>query len=405
MFCIPKEIFMPQEYLDTLLCSLGKGILIDPVSLPCQHVFCRKCIEMHLLSNQQCPVCSSKGSIASLVAQPTFNELINMSLVRCPKCEWSGNYESYPEHEKKCSPNTVACPQGCGFLAIKIRLNQHMLECRLRKLFCADCNEPILYEEQLFHDEVCSRRTILCPSGCGEKFPVLGKSLHMEVCAGAKPTCPFEFSGCTFSDKNKEEANKGHQNQGFIDHLTMLGLTLSKLMSKANVVEHIPIVSKVPVPTIGSPLTVLWENGKKVISGKKVGWSFALSDRALNGNFMVRIKINNVNTTDTNGWKICLGLFTSNLYVVGSWGNYANGYGYILANGCKMHINGPEKYGQPYDTKDVITIEYRNKEVSFHKNGQSQGVAYKGVGTPCYLAVAISHKDHQVEIIEAAQLK
>eukprot|EP00826_Nyctotherus_ovalis_P002450 TRINITY_DN10491_c0_g1_i13.p1 TRINITY_DN10491_c0_g1~~TRINITY_DN10491_c0_g1_i13.p1 ORF type:complete len:135 (-),score=22.42 TRINITY_DN10491_c0_g1_i13:174-533(-) len=117
----------------------------------------------------------------------------------------------------------------------------------------------------------------------------------------------------------------------------------------------------------------------------------------------IRDRISNVGV-DLNGWKICLGLFTSNLYTVGSWGNYGNGYGYILANGCKMHIKGPEKYGEAYSMGDIITVEYNNKDVIFYKNGQSQGVAYSDVGNPCYLAVALAHKDHHLKILDAAYL-
>lgn len=403
MYCIPKEIFMPQEFLDTLVCNAGKGMLNDAVSLPCQHVFCRKCIELALATNQQCPVCSAKATTSSLIPQPTFNELIGMSLVKCPKCEWSGDYHSYSLHEKKCSPNTVVCPQGCGLPVVKRCINQHMLECRFRKVFCKECNEAMTYGEQLFHDELCSKKVVLCPNGCGEKFPVFKKSAHADVCTGPKPTCPFAFAGCSFRDNFNAKGSEGHQNQGFIDHLTMLGSILSKLMYKADMVEHVPVLPRGHAPIGARPLDVLWSNGEKTIRGKKVGWSFFLSEKPVTGNFMIRVKVCNVGA-DLNGWKICLGLFTSNLYTVGSWGNYGNGYGYILANGCKMHIKGPEKYGEAYSMGDVVTVEYKNKDVIFYKNGQSQGVAYSDVGNPCYLAVALAHKDHQLTILDAAYL-
>lgn len=402
MFCITKEIFMPQEYLETLTCNIGKGILNDAVSLPCQHVFCRKCIEISLSNTQQCPVCNSGASISSLIPQPTFNELINMSPVKCPKCEWSGDFDSYSRHEKECSPNTVACPQGCGILVVKRCMNQHMLECRFRRTVCKDCNEAITYGEQLFHDELCIKNIIPCPNGCGDKFPASKKSLHMKLCAAPKSICPFASAGCSFRDN--EKAYEGHQNQGFIDHLTMIGSTLSKLMCRADIVEHTPTLPRTQAPNSGQSLSLLWSTGQKSIRGKKVGWSFFLSDKAIAGNFMIRVRINNVGV-DLNGWKICVGLFTSNLFTVGNWGNYSNGYGYILANGCKMHVSGPEKYGESFNIGDIITIEYKNRDVTFYKNGKSQGVAYSGVANPCYLAAAIANKDHVIEILDVTQLK
>ncbi|KAL0221132.1 hypothetical protein RCL1_000986 [Eukaryota sp. TZLM3-RCL] len=43
----------------SLVCPLHLGLIQNPVSLPCHHSFCRSCIQQHLESNNECPVCSN----------------------------------------------------------------------------------------------------------------------------------------------------------------------------------------------------------------------------------------------------------------------------------------------------------------------------------------------------------
>ncbi|KAL0222032.1 hypothetical protein RCL1_001886 [Eukaryota sp. TZLM3-RCL] len=45
--------------LESLVCPLHLGLIQNPVSLPCHHSFCRSCIQQHLESNNECPICSN----------------------------------------------------------------------------------------------------------------------------------------------------------------------------------------------------------------------------------------------------------------------------------------------------------------------------------------------------------
>ncbi|KAJ7996231.1 hypothetical protein DPEC_G00234900 [Dallia pectoralis] len=45
---------------DNLRCAICKEIFTEPVSLNCQHTFCKSCIEQSLKTRQQCPLCGSR---------------------------------------------------------------------------------------------------------------------------------------------------------------------------------------------------------------------------------------------------------------------------------------------------------------------------------------------------------
>eukprot|EP00826_Nyctotherus_ovalis_P059937 TRINITY_DN837_c0_g1_i11.p3 TRINITY_DN837_c0_g1~~TRINITY_DN837_c0_g1_i11.p3 ORF type:complete len:117 (-),score=38.73 TRINITY_DN837_c0_g1_i11:3-353(-) len=84
MNCLPPSLFVKEKYLDSLLCEIGFGVFRDPVGLPCQHVFCRRCIDAVSQSKGlgTCPVCYEAWSKEQLAAKVEINEIINQSVVR-----------------------------------------------------------------------------------------------------------------------------------------------------------------------------------------------------------------------------------------------------------------------------------------------------------------------------------
>eukprot|EP00831_Metopus_contortus_P011124 TRINITY_DN14406_c0_g2_i1.p1 TRINITY_DN14406_c0_g2~~TRINITY_DN14406_c0_g2_i1.p1 ORF type:complete len:182 (-),score=20.83 TRINITY_DN14406_c0_g2_i1:46-591(-) len=149
---------------------------------------------------------------------------------------------------------------------------------------------------------------------------------------------------------------------------------------------------------------IFWSNGKKVLNGGlSKNWSFFLSSNTISGDFVAKIKICSLGT-DTNTWKICLGLFNSSKYHVGSWEKYQNGYGYILGTGHKVHESSPGTYGEAYTNGDIISIEYKNSNITFYRNHTTQGVAFINAKGPFYLACALSDTSHSVEIIEVKKI-
>ncbi len=408
MKCIPRDMFVPQDFLETLICYLGKGVLRDPVALPCQHVFCRQCIEEYLAGNNHCPICSETATVASIKPQLAVAELINSAPVKCPQCGWEGDYQNYEKHELKCSSPLVPCPQGCGLSIKRSQIVGHNQVCRFRRVVCKDCKAELVYEELLLHEEACPEHIIECPNHCGTKIRASERTSHLQSCQTAKSTCPFTFSGCYFAG-NGEKTGEEHLKDSMLEHMKLLAGTVSKLKTRVDLMDRPGFLAPVgasPVTRCGDspPLNIVWSNGKKAISGNKGSWAFFLSEQSIAKSFMARVRIAGLGN-DGNTWKICLGLFTSKNFQVGCWEKYHNGYGYILGNGHKVHEGSPQPYGQPYEHGDIIGMEFKDGNITFYRNQKSQGVAYTKISLPAYLAVALSDSSHTVEIVDVTELE
>ena len=405
MYCTPKEIFEPQEFLENLTCSIGKGILRDPVALPCQHVFCRKCIENSLSNNSKCPICLEPATLSSIKPQLEVADLLNQAPVKCPQCGWTGAYQTYCIHEQKCFAPALPCPQGCGIQVKRLQLGMHLATCRFRRVNCKDCFAEIFYQELVIHEDVCPEKVVECPNHCGAKVRQSDKAAHLANCKAPKSNCTFGFCGCSFNDAGDVQTKEKHQNEQLTAHIFMLGSLVSKLKTKTDVMERTMATSssQPPSPTKSSSLNIVWSTGSKAVNGDRSGWSFFLTSQSVSRNFVARVRISTLGD-DANTWKICLGLFNSKQFQPGSWEKYRNGYGYILGTGCKVHEGGPQAYGGSYKLGDIISIEFRDGNITFHINQKSQGIAYSKVTGPCYLAVALSDVSHQVEILDVIEL-
>ena len=92
----------------------------------------------------------------------------------------------------------------------------------------------------------------------------------------------------------------------------------------------------------------------------------------------------------TNNFDVMVGIARSrnNLYV--HFQNGSVGYGYILQNGGKYY-NSFSNYGASYGVGDVIKISFNGdtNQLTFYKNGVSQGLAYTVSEGTYYLAVSV----------------
>ncbi|XP_072300307.1 LON peptidase N-terminal domain and RING finger protein 2 [Eucyclogobius newberryi] len=72
---------VPAELLDSgdLECSLCMRLFYEPVTTPCGHTFCRKCLERCLDHNPNCPLC--KENLSEFLANRGFNKILLMEEV------------------------------------------------------------------------------------------------------------------------------------------------------------------------------------------------------------------------------------------------------------------------------------------------------------------------------------
>jgi len=410
MNCIPREQFVPREYLNQLTCSIGLGVYNNPVALPCQHVFCKACIESWLAKNGTCPKCRESFRKEALKPQWIFAKIIKSALVTCSNsnCKWTGPYDALEEHlSSECLETVCFCSFGCGIQNKRSEIIEHEKTCELRIIDCKFCKVRGSQKAISAHEADCCKNLVSCPNGCGKILSSSAMKHHMkEDCEKGEMKCRFaKTAGCKFIG-NKEQLAE-HYIKSRAEHLLLLGNSVNMLQEAIEKIEKArkeTILLAAAPPRVDSGGGIVWTNGTKFVSGAlKSGWSVFLSKTNISGNFRARIRIAQVNEADMNGWKICIGVFNSTQFVPGSWGKYKNGWGYIMGNGYKVYTES-SYYGAPYGNGDIITIQYLNRALTFYKNNDCQGPAFNDINGPLYLAVALSDSGHNVEIMDVISI-
>ena len=105
---VPRPNFVDENEQDVvnhpLHCSICCDISFDPIITPCQHVFCRDCIEGVLRGNSICPNDRRALSRSTIQDISGLHEYIyNRTLVQCPSCKnWKGILQLYKLHITTC---------------------------------------------------------------------------------------------------------------------------------------------------------------------------------------------------------------------------------------------------------------------------------------------------------------
>mmetsp|Transcript_56834 Transcript_56834/g.113048 ORF Transcript_56834/g.113048 Transcript_56834/m.113048 type:complete len:379 (+) Transcript_56834:60-1196(+) len=100
------QLVNPGCVSETLRCAICTEIYDDPVfsgGRPCQHVFCRACIEKALQKRARCPSCRAPLPKARLQPHLVMRNLLDELLVYCNAgCGWTGRKDARPGHELVC---------------------------------------------------------------------------------------------------------------------------------------------------------------------------------------------------------------------------------------------------------------------------------------------------------------
>ncbi len=411
MNCIPKEAFVAKDYLDRLICSFGLGVYNNPVALPCQHVFCKSCIEGWLRSHSECPTCRQSCSTDSLRPQWIIAKIIQNAARICVNagCSWAGPQASLEIHmQSECLEAICACQFGCGLKVKRALLADHHKTCEHCRVNCPYCNAKILKRDLSIHDSKCYKKAVACTLGCGAQVSTGELAVHLsDICPRRLSKCRFALTGgCPFEGPQDKLAE--HYAATSETHLKMLREAILKLVGRVDELEN---RGKQPQFLLRFPgkeglaqrCNLTWNTGGKKAKGVNPGWSYFLSAQCFTNSFKVSLKINAVNGSDPNNWKIVIGIFNTPQFYMGSWGKYKNSWGYVLGNGYKTTTESLA-YGEPYGINDTITVEWHDGKLTFYKNSRSQGVAYENVRGSFYLAAALADPAHEVEILDAYQL-
>jgi len=100
----------PEEIPNELKCSICFDIPLKPKLTPCEHLFCKDCIQQALDVTPSCPNCRTScntNQIRHLKKGTFIYRVWSGCLVKCVKhegggCSWTGSIVDFPNHFESC---------------------------------------------------------------------------------------------------------------------------------------------------------------------------------------------------------------------------------------------------------------------------------------------------------------
>lgn len=212
----------PKDFDVKFLCRHCQLILRNPVQGTCGHRFCRSCWDeiLQVHTEVDCPACIEEPVEESEAGKLSANEMFpdkgvkrEMSSISCacafPGCTWRGIFRDYEVHEQTCKFREVACAL-CSKPIADGQIEQHRhKDCSHRPVTCDHCGANMIFKALKGHHESCDKfpltcdlcgksniarelmknhqeqncpkRSISCPMGCLEQFPLDKLCDHLRV--------------------------------------------------------------------------------------------------------------------------------------------------------------------------------------------------------------------------------
>ena len=138
--------YMDENAIDPeLKCPICTSPFREPVSLSCQHTFCRECIRNWIDENHSCPTCrqcpdcaENDETIFSPVNTSIVNNQLDRLLVRCEQChEENIQRGNFFDHQEKCSKRVVPCRSAdiqCSWKGLREERDDHSAQCPFEQL-------------------------------------------------------------------------------------------------------------------------------------------------------------------------------------------------------------------------------------------------------------------------------
>lgn len=203
------------EYVGTydhnLMCAICYCPFVSAVRLPCEHVFCLRCVNDAMTisgtgfrpSSVNCPSCRRMTHASEIASMPKIlDRMLDDLMVRCPLKDEGCNEQvqrcEVQQHvDKKCAYSEVACPaEDCMFFVLRKDVEKQ--RCLHGMLQCEDCNESFMERDleshRAFH---CEAGRTSCPD-CKAQVLLRDIHQHVESCPDAIFPCTAAEYGCDF---------------------------------------------------------------------------------------------------------------------------------------------------------------------------------------------------------------
>lgn len=153
---------------DALTCCICRDVLEDPVQAPCEHSYCRMCIEAWLVHETTCPEDRRPLSFSSL--RPLFRYMkndLNRLQIKCSNaaygCDSTVSLEFIESHERDCVFERMKCPnERCTYYASREEISQHAKTCEYSHKQCpTGCGMLLIHPSDTEHNCIQELRTTL----------------------------------------------------------------------------------------------------------------------------------------------------------------------------------------------------------------------------------------------------
>jgi len=209
-----RFIDVDSRVVEELLCPVCGTVPIgedEPLQLPCQHLFCRTCIERALLRKNECPVDRSPVQNSELRTSRPIRCVISRLKVTCDYaergCTEAIEVNELARHVKECPHSPVKC-QHCNEIISRRRLTQHEGSCPKRKIACGlePCTAVVPMDQLTAHhnSDECLGKKIACPNGCGITLARGFLANHQQECQLATIGCRCQAFGCKWQGGRSE---------------------------------------------------------------------------------------------------------------------------------------------------------------------------------------------------------
>ncbi|KAM3526724.1 hypothetical protein MY4038_006680 [Beauveria bassiana] len=153
----------------SLLCPICHDPLVDPVTTPCDHTFCYRCIRRSIAS-------SPSGTACPIDREPLF---------------WADCFSAARLIRTQLNALVVKCPytnRACTKELRREMIEKHATsECRYRDYYCPDkdCTKKLSSKPT---DDLCHHKETNC-AACLERIEEVDSELHLLSCAKSKTRC------------------------------------------------------------------------------------------------------------------------------------------------------------------------------------------------------------------------
>ena len=186
-----------------LLCPICHDPLVDPVTTPCDHTFCYRCLRRSIASSPSGTACPIDRELLSWVdcfsAARLVRTQLNSLIVKCPYqgrgCDQEMRRESVENHTKQeCRYREFTCPDTkCDK---KLRSKPKDEECHHRETACSLCQSNVDETDQEVHLLACQQAKTRC-EGCWSLVCRAQLGSHRDTeCDGVEIACPHKDVGC-----------------------------------------------------------------------------------------------------------------------------------------------------------------------------------------------------------------